>query len=132
MTKELSSPGDSKFLDITAPMACIGLTACERAMALGMGTLKLALVGDAKHCDDATWQGASADPAQPFGAWLQPGPMLLYGAEMLRIYQSAIGEIADLLIAQSHGQQQEVDALIDRIRSQAAQARTPAGEATRH
>lgn len=132
MTTKPSSPAVSKMPDITAPMACIGLTACERALALGMNTLKLAMIGNVQDCEDATWQGASASPARPFGSWLQAGPMLLYGAEMLRIYQTAIGEMADLLTAQSHGEQQEVNVLIDRIRSQAARAHQPASEATRH
>lgn len=132
MTIQTASQAASNAPQTSTAMARIATAAYQRAYALSLSTLEQLLLQGAQQSDQSTPRATDGAVASASSALSPPAlePVLRYAAGMLGIYQAATEATADLLAAQLHGEQQKVDALADRAKSQVDEAVRDAAAAT--
>lgn len=110
----------------------IAIAAQERAFALNMSAVQRMLSRAAERSEEvaagAPSAGLALQPVQPSLLMPQPAtePVFRYVAELLQIYQGAASAIAELLTAQTRGEQQQFEALTSKARNQASEAASTA------
>jgi hypothetical protein len=113
-------------------LANIAAAAHQRAFALNLSTVEQMMSRGVQRADDnASGADATTRAIQAFAPPLftsQPlaEPAFRYAAEMLRIYQNAASAMAELLTAQTRGEQRQIEALTEEARHQVDEAATTA------
>lgn len=133
MRTETASPTNQAAPQLGTAMVNLAIAAQERAFALNMSVMQQLLSRTAQRSDEAASSatiGALATlPAQPMRLTPQPvaaEPVFRYVAELLQIYQNATAAMAELLTAQTRGEQGQIETLTKEARDQASEAASTA------